>query len=101
MVFLWVYGFCHGLPLCLSFGFVVFLWVCGCSFGSTSVSFLCVYVTLMFFRVFAYTDIQKSRGVLPTKHQGEVEAGENLFLTTTATRLGRGPSDGGCAELQE
>jgi len=50
---------------------------------------------------FGYTVIWDGRGeVCFAQRAREKLWWENLFLTTTATKLGRGLSDGGCAEIQ-
>jgi len=68
-----------GLRLCLSFGFMLFL----CCFG------------------FGYMVIWDGRGVVCFAQRAREELWwENLFLTTTATQLGRGLIYRGCTESQ-
>jgi len=83
MVFVWVYVCVFPLGLCYSyvlfFGFMLLL----CSLG------------------FGYKVIWDGRGeVCFAQRAREPFCRENPFLTTTAAQLGKGLSDGGCAEIQ-
>jgi len=93
-VFVWVYICVFPLDLCysyiLSFGFMLFF----NSFGFGYMLILCSFG-------FGYKVILDGRGeVCFTPWAREELWLENLFLTTTATQLGRELSDGGCTEIQ-
>jgi len=86
MVFLWVYGF--PLGVWFSFEFMVFLWVYVCVFPLG----LCNSYVLSGLRIRLY-----GRGEVCLAQRAREELWrENLFLTTSATQLGRGLNYGGC-----